>query len=134
MQIRSKLMLSAVVSISALVAMFALQQYSANVQQKLSIAATSVMEIEKEIFSLRKEEKDLLSRLDVKYIDKHQQNSADLVTLFGQMEQVLNDRNIPTNALDGVRNSVNLYLDAFKDIVNLQKEIGLHPKQVYMGN
>ena len=92
------------------------------------------MEIEKEIFSLRKEEKDFLSRLDVKYIDKHQQNSADLVTLFGQMEQVLNDRNIPTNALDGVRNSVNLYLDAFKDIVNLQKEIGLHPKQVYMGN
>ena len=128
MQIRSKLMLSAVVSISALVAMFALQQYSANVQQKLSIAATSVMEIEKEIFSLRKEEKDFLSRLDVKYIDKHQQNSADLVTLFGQMEQVLNDRNIPTNALDGVRNSVNLYLDAFKDIVNLQKEIGLTPK------
>ena len=128
MQIRSKLMLSAVVSISALVAMFALQQYSANVQQKLSIAATSVMEIEKEIFSLRKEEKDFLSRLDVKYIDKHQQNSADLVTLFGQMEQVLNDRNIPTNALDGVRNSVNLYLDAFNDIVNLQKEIGLTPK------
>ena len=128
MLIRSKLVSSAVVSISALVAMFVLQQYTVNIQQKLSIAATSVMEIEKEIFSLRKEEKDFLTRLDVVYLEKHQQNSADLAVLFNRVEQVLNDRNIPTNALDGVRNSVNLYLDAFNDIVDLQKEIGLTPK------
>ncbi|MCW3173205.1 methyl-accepting chemotaxis protein [Shewanella subflava] len=128
MLIRSKLVLSAVVSISALVAMFALQKYTVNIQQKLSTATTSVMEIEKEIFSLRKEEKDFLTRLDLVYLDKHQQNYADLVVLFNDVEQVLNDRNIPTNALDGVRNSVNLYLEAFNDIVDLQKEIGLTPK------
>ncbi|UCX03742.1 methyl-accepting chemotaxis protein [Shewanella glacialimarina] len=128
MLIRSKLLLSAAISISALVAMFALQQYSTNVQQQLALATTSVIEIEKEIYQLRKEEKDFLNRLDVIYLENHQQNFADLNILFERVGEVLNDRNIPLTALNGLKDSVQTYKLTFNDVVVLQKEIGLTPK------
>ncbi|UJF21611.1 methyl-accepting chemotaxis protein [Shewanella sp. OMA3-2] len=127
MLIRSKLMLSAAVSILALVAMFALQLYSINVQQQLADSKSSVIEIEKEIFELRNKEKDFLSRLDVVYLEKHQQSFVDLNLLFDHLEGVLTDRNIPLTALNGLKASVQAYKSTFNDVVVLQKEIGLTP-------
>lgn len=128
MLIRSKLMMSAAVSIAALVAMFGLQRYSINVHQELSNAAQNVLEIEKEILELRKDEKDFFSRLDLAYIDKHSKNFADLNVLFDNIEDILDSRNIPTQALNGLKSSVNNYRTAFNQVVELQKQIGLTPK------
>ncbi len=61
MLIRHKLLLSAAVSIGALVLMFALQQYSSSVQTELSIAIQKVVELDKEVLSMRKNEKDFLA-------------------------------------------------------------------------
>ncbi|MCL1141345.1 methyl-accepting chemotaxis protein [Shewanella gaetbuli] len=134
MLIRSKLLLSAAISIFALVLMFVLKQYSTNLQQQLAVASASVIEIEKEIFELRKEEKDFLTRLDVKYLDKHNKNFEDLARLFDDVETVLDDRGIQTSALMGLKSSIQTYQKIFNEIVVLQKEIGLTPKTGLYGN
>ena len=57
MLIRSKLLLSAAVSISALIAMFGLQLHSNSVKSELSKAAQSVLELERDVLILRKNER-----------------------------------------------------------------------------
>ncbi|QIR15436.1 methyl-accepting chemotaxis protein [Shewanella aestuarii] len=133
MLIRSKLMLSAAVSILALLSMFGLQRYSASVFEKLSHASNNVVEVEKEILQLRREEKDFLTRLDLSYIDKHKQNFADLNVLFQALGSLLEERNISTQALNRLRASIDLYGKTFAEIVVLQKEIGLTPKSGLYG-
>lgn len=54
MLIRSKLLLSAAVSISALVAMFGLQLHSNSVKSELSHAVQNVLELERDVLILRK--------------------------------------------------------------------------------
>ena len=126
MFIRSKLILSAAVSVSAMICMFGLQQYSASVQEALSEATASVIEVEKEIYSLRKDEKDFLTLLDTTYLKQHQENADDLNLLLDNVEMLLLKRNINTLSLENVRQSVNEYLSVFAEITDLQKEIGLN--------
>ncbi|MCZ4339232.1 methyl-accepting chemotaxis protein [Shewanella colwelliana] len=133
MLIRHKLLASAAISISSVIAMFALQQYSASTLDDLSHAAQSVIELEKEVLSLRKEEKDFFSRLDLSYLDNHKTNADDVYNLMGGLKSTFNDYNIPTNALDSFDSSVHEYQNIFVEIVNLQREIGLHAKDGLYG-
>ena len=57
MLIRSKLILSSLISISSVLAMFGLQNYSESVLLELSTASNSIVEIEKKVLELRTEEK-----------------------------------------------------------------------------
>ncbi|MGE6651386.1 methyl-accepting chemotaxis protein [Shewanella colwelliana] len=133
MLIRHKLLASAAISISSVIAMFALQQYSASTLDDLSHAAQSVIELEKEVLSLRKEEKDFFSRLDLSYLDTHKTNAEDVYNLMDGLKSTFNDYNIPTNALDSFDSSVHEYQNIFVEIVNLQREIGLHAKDGLYG-
>lgn len=61
MLIRSKLLLSAAVSVTAVIAMFGLQLYTNSVESELSHAAQNVLELERDVLLLRKNEKDFLA-------------------------------------------------------------------------
>ncbi|QFU24047.1 methyl-accepting chemotaxis protein [Shewanella eurypsychrophilus] len=128
MLIRHKLLLSAAVSIISLVAMFGLQQYSSAVQGELSLTAHNVIELENEVLSLRKDEKDFFARLDLGYLDKHKQNSSDMAAVMNTLKQKFVYFNIPTNALDSFEQSLQHYKQSFESVVKLQQEIGLTPK------
>ena len=128
MLIRHKLLLSAAVSILSLVAMFGLQRYSSSVQADLSIAAQSVIELENEVLSLRKDEKDFFARLDMGYLEKHKANSSDMNTVMNTLKQQFVMYDIPTNALDSFDKSIQYYKKSFETVVQLQQEIGLTPK------
>ncbi|WP_394388595.1 methyl-accepting chemotaxis protein [Shewanella woodyi] len=128
MLIRHKLMLSAAVSIVALVAMFSLQRYSSGVQQELSYAAQGVIKLEKEVLSLRKDEKDFFARLDSGYLEKHKLNADEMSNEIKSLRTIFEDNSIPVSELNGFEKSVEFYLDSFQSVVALQQEIGLTPK------
>jgi methyl-accepting chemotaxis protein len=127
MFIRSKLIISAVVSLTAIVAMFGLQRYMASAQTELSMASKNIIEIEKQILELRKEEKDFFSRLDMKYVANHKQTVKHTFELIQQVEGILRSRGINTQRFDNLEQSLAHYQNIFSSIVELQTEIGLTP-------
>ena len=128
MLIRSKLLLSAAVSISALIAMFGLQLYSNSVKSELSNAAQSVLELERDVLMLRKNEKDFFARKDLKYVELHKQSHMAIDSIVPELERVFKDYGMSTTSLESFDSNLNQYQAAFSEVVLLQQEIGLTPK------
>ncbi|MCU7998688.1 methyl-accepting chemotaxis protein [Shewanella sp. SM95] len=128
MLIRSKLLLSAAVSISALIAMFGLQLYSNSVKSELSNAAQSVLELERDVLMLRKNEKDFFARKDLKYVELHKQSYMAIDSIVPELERVFKDYGMSTASLESFDSNLNQYQAAFSEVVLLQQEIGLTPK------
>jgi methyl-accepting chemotaxis protein len=133
MLIRSKLLLSGALSIGALVAMFGLQQYSLSNQADLARIAQNVIELEKGVLDIRKDEKDFFDRLDLKYVSGHGEKSSELDALMSDMKQSFAVHGIATTTLDSFGRSVSVYNSIFSEVVSLQKEIGLTPKSGLYG-
>ncbi|QLE86483.1 methyl-accepting chemotaxis protein [Shewanella sp. Scap07] len=127
MLIRHKLLLSAVVSILSLIAMFVLQRYSNTTLSELSFAAQKVVELEREILGLRKDEKDFFVRLDMKYAERHRQDSAKIESIASELNDVLIAYNIPVTDLVNFRQGLGQYKNSFETVVVMQQDIGLTP-------
>ncbi|WP_394129072.1 methyl-accepting chemotaxis protein [Shewanella maritima] len=127
MLIKSKLLLNAAVSVVAVVIMFGLMQYTTAIHAQFSEAAENIVAIEKEVMELRKEEKDFLSRLDMKYVDRHQINLDDVTGHINSVAAVLRERNISDTALNSLLNNIQQYHDQFSELVQLQQKIGFTP-------
>lgn len=128
MLIRSKLLLSAAVSISALIAMFGLQLYSNSVKSELSNAAQSVLDLERNVLILRKNEKDFFARKDLKYVELHKQSHMAIDSIVPELEKVFKEYGVSTASLESFDRNLNQYQAAFSEVVQLQQEIGLTPK------
>ncbi|MBW3526885.1 methyl-accepting chemotaxis protein [Shewanella sp. NKUCC05_KAH] len=128
MLIRSKLLLSAAVSISALIAMFGLQLYSNSVKSELSNAAQSVLDLERDVLILRKNEKDFFARKDLKYVELHKQSHMAIDSIVPELEKVFKEYEVSTASLESFDRNLNQYQAAFSEVVQLQQEIGLTPK------
>ncbi len=133
MLIRHKLLLSAVLSIAALAAMFGLQLYFGQVQSELSKASQEISSLKSEVLSLRRDEKDFLSRLDLKYVDRHQSNHNDIKTLTQDLNDIFARHGIPTEALTTFSHDLAVYSEKFKNVVALNQQIGLTPKSGLYG-
>ncbi|MBO2676324.1 methyl-accepting chemotaxis protein [Shewanella algae] len=133
MLIRHKLLLSAAVSIGALVLMFALQQYSSSVQTELSIAIQKVVELDKEVLSMRKNEKDFFGRQDLKYVEIHQQEAQATAQLMQELEVIFKEYDLPEAPINSFNRDLASYRQLFAGVVKLQQEIGLDPKSGLYG-
>ncbi|WP_345871258.1 methyl-accepting chemotaxis protein [Shewanella algae] len=133
MLIRHKLLLSAAVSIGALVLMFALQQYSSSVQTELSIAIQKVVELDKEVLSMRKNEKDFFGRQDLKYVEIHQQEAQATAQLMQELAVIFKEYDLPEVPINSFNRDLASYRQLFAGVVKLQQEIGLDPKSGLYG-
>lgn len=133
MLIRHKLLLSAAVSIGALVLMFALQQYSSSAQTELSIAIQKVVELDKEVLSMRKNEKDFFGRQDLKYVEIHQQEAQATAQLMQELAVIFKEYDLPEAPINSFNRDLASYRQLFAGVVKLQQEIGLDPKSGLYG-
>lgn len=128
MLIRSKLLLSAAVSVTAVIAMFGLQLYTNSVESELSHAAQNVLELERDVLLLRKNEKDFFGRKDIQYVEKHKQVHASIDDMIPKLEKIFKKYDVPITSLESFDRNLNQYQQAFNEVVQLQQEIGLTPK------
>jgi methyl-accepting chemotaxis protein len=113
--------------------MFGLQRYSAATLDDLSHAAEKVIELEKDVLGLRKDEKDFFTRLDLNYLDKHQHNVDRLEVTLAALIETFTTYDISTQVLDSFRLSVERYESIFIGLVKLQQQVGLNPKDGLYG-
>lgn len=128
MLIRHKLMLSAVVSVGALVAMFVLKQYSSSTEAELSRASALVQQLENQVLTLRKHEKDFFSRLDLQYAKSHQQTFDNLTSVLHETTTLFENYDLSTVEADKFMADLSRYQQVFSNVVSLQQQIGLTPK------
>ena len=132
MLIRSKLILSSLISISSVLAMFGLQNYSESVLLELSTASNSIVEIEKKVLELRTEEKDFLHRADTVYVEKFKHSMDDIVVYMAEVRVALEHQDMNVDALDHFKKNLNDYKTIFHEIIALKVEIGLtHESGLY---
>lgn len=133
MLIRHKLLVSAAVSICSVIAMFGLQRFSAAKLDDLSHAAQQVIELEKDVLSLRRDEKDFFARLDLAYLDKHKTQARELDEKMVSLGAIFDRHDISQSDLQAFRQNLTRYESIFAEIAELQKQIGLHPKDGLYG-
>ena len=80
-----------------------------------------------QLLELRKNEKDFLSRKDLKYLDNFQKNIKNFENIKTILDDEFSKSNIDPTELNNYKNVIAEYSTIFTKIVNLQKEIGLNP-------
>jgi methyl-accepting chemotaxis protein len=100
---------------------------------KLKTTETLVTELTSDLLELRRNEKDFLSRKQLKYVDSFQEISTNLDSDFSELKQLLVDLGIEYGEIDQLHTLSNGYESTFKQIVNLQKIVGLNPKDGLYG-
>ncbi|GGQ24897.1 methyl-accepting chemotaxis protein [Shewanella litoralis] len=132
MLIRSKLVLSAAISVFSVLAMFGLQNYSESVLSELSTTSNNIIDIESKVLELRTNEKDFLHRANTEYVDKFTHSMKDTLAFMADVRVALEHQNMDVTALDHFKENLNGYNKIFNEIIMLKTEIGLtHESGLY---
>jgi len=101
--------------------------------EELSDATLKLEQIHIDILTLRKHEKDFMSRKDMKYLAKFEKVVKHQRMLDKELHIILVDYNIVSEELSKLNNFVKDYEHDFKDYVLHQQKIGLHKKDALYG-
>ena len=131
--IRAKLSLVAVAALVGMGLMVLLKyQFDQRIDQ-LHQASLITREIEVGMLTLRRNEKDFLARLQLKYRDKFQQNYDALHGDYGRLQTQLDEADVELASVAALGAVFAGYLEAFENIVAQQQELGLNPKDGLYG-
>ena len=102
-------------------------------QTELSIAIQKVVELDKEVLSMRKNEKDFFGRQDLKYVEIHQQEAQATAQLMQELAVIFKEYDLPEAPINSFNRDLASYRQLFAGVVKLQQEIGLDPKSGLYG-
>lgn len=130
--IKSRLFANAIIITVALTTLFSLMLINANDLNTLGLTLANVERLESQVLTLRKNEKDFLTRKDLKYKDEFHANLQQLHENITQIKTVAQDFNLTINNMSNFNSAVNQYAEQFDAVVALQEKIGLtHEKGLY---
>jgi len=134
MSIKAKLILSSIVSIVGLGIMVALLNISITSISDLDHALTKVEELKNDTTALRRNEKDFLLRKSLDDTKKFEQNVKNLYADSKELLYLLVRRDIDTSKIPQINTMTKKYHSIFLELVEKQKEIGLHHKDALYGS
>jgi len=100
----------------------------------LSKLKYDIKEIETYILKLRKNEKDFLARLDLKYQEKYQKNFTSLTSTLQKVSDEFEKNNFDSTKLQELTTILKQYSKNFNYIVEVEQHIGLNPKDGLYGS
>ncbi len=133
MLIKHKLIANTAILVVAMVLMLLLLNYQSNSLQHDITIANDIGNIKSSVLQLRRDEKDFLARKDLKYFDKFKKNMAALKQNVNALEQDFAQVGLTMPELNNLKKILSDYDSHFKDLVTLQQNIGLHPKDGLYG-
>ncbi|MFC1233541.1 methyl-accepting chemotaxis protein [Vibrio sp. F74] len=111
--------------VGMVVLMFSTQHLVQKIEGAIE-TSKQVVNIEVNMLMLRKNEKDFMSRKDISYRDKFQNNVEKLHTKIDLLEQMLVEADIPNSNLSSLTSAFDKYDNEFHKLVSIQQEIGLN--------
>ena len=127
LSIKAKLIaLSIIVSLSFLI-ILAIELISINKIDKISTISNKIENLQIQLLELRKNEKDFLTRKDLKYLDNFQKNIKNIENIKNDLDDEFSNLNLNSTELNNYKKVIDEYSKIFTNIVNLQEKIGLNP-------
>ncbi|MEZ8144661.1 chemotaxis protein [Enterovibrio norvegicus FF-162] len=126
MKIRTKLYSLTAFSAVSLV-LFALVGWQASERMvDLKTKLTLVGDLEVQLLNMRRNEKDFLSRLDSKYIDRFEANVSEFDASLIQLQQEADALDLTLPQIGAVKQAMKNYRDGFIDLTEGYKALGLN--------
>jgi methyl-accepting chemotaxis protein len=91
-------------------------------------------QLNSDVLTLRKHEKDFFSRKDTKYSDKFSKSVVAMKDNIARLEMAMSSQGIPSRHAETLSGLVSNYGVIFSQLVNLQTEIGLDAKSGLYGS
>jgi len=128
MTIKTKLLLLSVLVFVGFITLFLLGQYSIKQMEGIGTVNRYVERLQSDVLTLRKNEKDFLSRKDLKYKKSFDKNVEKLKSNVQHMIGLLNDLNLDTQELNSYLLIIENYHKTFQKLVKANQSMGLTPK------
>ena len=133
MSIKIKLIAATVGIILSSVLNFSLMGYVEHEIVKFKNAEERVLLIKIDVLELRKQEKDFLTRKDLKYVEKFETIISKLKVSIQKEVKFLNSESMETKHILEYGKIVETYHKVFLEIVAIEKKIGLNSKDALYG-
>ncbi|MFV0562493.1 methyl-accepting chemotaxis protein [Malaciobacter mytili] len=134
MSIKNKLIALSSVVLIGFLTLFALEEYSISQMHKLGMAETLTEKLKVNQLELRKNEKDFLTRKDLKYEKKLFEVYENMQKDIDSLTTILEETGIETKHNKEFSSIVKEYKNIFSKLANTQKTIGLTPKDGLYGS
>jgi methyl-accepting chemotaxis protein len=132
--IRNKMIGMTAVVIIGMLSMLALELYATDRTYELQQTRILTSQIERNMLMLRRHEKDFMSRLDLKYLNKFEKTLSDTLGVIDKLSLNLQSQNISADIIEQVKHVLKLYGKKFNNLVQVDKELGLNHKSGLYGS
>jgi len=132
--IKHKFILAGTLAFITILSILLLGQYSSSTLGKFGNIILGLNKIESGMLMLRRNEKDFLARKDLKYQDKFQANFETMQAQASGLRDALNSIGIDPAPAIAIAEIFDSYHASFNNLVRLQQQIGLHPKDGLYGS
>lgn len=132
--IKHKFILAGTLAFITILSILLLGQYSNSTLGKFGNIILGLNKIESGMLMLRRNEKDFLARKDLKYQDKFQANFETMQAQASGLRDALNSIGIDPAPAIAIAEIFDSYHTSFNNLVRLQQQIGLHPKDGLYGS
>ena len=134
LNIKTRLIIIAGLVVIGLAALAGLLSYSVSTIAGLENTAKLVSKVESKMLLLRRREKDFLARKDLKYQLKFSKDYTSMVGQIDELEQRVIEFGFHEQRVKDLRNALSDYQSVFTEVVDIQKKIGLNPKDGLYGS
>ncbi|WP_445426004.1 methyl-accepting chemotaxis protein [Alishewanella sp. HL-SH06] len=132
--IRTRLILIASVAVTALGFMLFLMQYQERTLSQLAQADKLIAELNSGMLTLRRHEKDFLLRKELRYQQRHQDTQQQLTQKMTELQALLQSLSIEQQQTQKFAALVQLYAQAFDQLILTEQQIGLTAKEGLMAS
>ncbi len=102
--------------------------------EQLGEVRQDIADVEQGVLTLRRHEKDFLTRLDPSYLDKHASTASILNESLTKLRADMQTQGMNVSGVDGLQQSVNDYVASFNSLATLRTDAGLTPKTGLYGS
>jgi len=101
---------------------------------KFNNISQQTIQLEKEMLTLRRHEKDFIARKDLKYLAKFDKTFVSMDSTLSNIEQALHEVDIEEKHTKELKNNIQSYKQQFATLVKQQQTIGLHAEDGLYGS
>ncbi|WP_299020563.1 methyl-accepting chemotaxis protein [uncultured Photobacterium sp.] len=129
MKIKHKLMGLTALAVAALLVVLGMTWLANERVMKIENSSAEVSQLEVTLLNLRRNEKDFLMRMDVKYQGKFQKNYDSFHSLLTALKSDLDSLSISLPSLDALPSTMSSYHQGMMTLIQGYQTLGLTPKQ-----
>lgn len=133
LSIKHRLLVNSAVVGAAMLVMLILLIFQSHQLKDIAHLQVEIAQLDTDVLTLRRHEKDFLLRSDMAYVEKYKQSMQKLQQDIQQLSESMKDQDIDTAALNSFATQTSAYQQRFEELVAKANEVGLDHQSGYYG-